>query len=258
MARSLLNHLSDWAIGPLFIAASVAIALVGWWLMRRFLPGWRQAHSAEQVVGVAQMVMTMFALVLAFVIIHLYSGFQSAGESVSAEANSLSTLVRDAQVFPSAERRRIDRAVAGYVEVVRKREFALLRKGREDPAARGRLALIFSAVQDYSPVTASQQAFYRSAAEQLNAVASERQKRVAAAETSIPGPLLALLAVSALVLLGTSLLIKAHRSAVDIALVVSVAVIVGIGLFTAVILEYPFSGSIAVGSGPFTHVAAGV
>lgn len=258
MARSLLNHLSDWAIGSIFIALSVAIALLGWWLMRRFLPRWREPHSAEQVVGVAQMAMTMFALVLAFVIINLYNGFESAVESVSAEANSLSTLVRDAEVFPPAERARIDRAVAGYAEEVRKREFAQLREGRDDPEARSRLALIFSAVQAYSPVTEPQRAFYGSVANELNAVAGARQKRVEAAETSIPTPLLALIVVSGAVLLGTSLLIKAHRPGVDIALVVGVAVIVGVGLFTAFVLEYPFSGSIAVGSGPFAHVAAGV
>jgi len=252
-----LNHLSDWALGPLFIAVSVAIALVALWLVRRFLPGWREAESGEQVVGVAQMVMTMFALVLAFVIINLYSGFQSAAEHVSAEANALGTVVRDAQVFPSAQRRRIDRAVAAYVEVVREREFALLKKGHEDPQARGHLALLFSAVEGYSPVNESQRAFYRSMVDQLNAVSGERQKRVEAAESSIPGPLLALIAVSALMLLGTSLLIKTHRPDVDVALVVGVAVIVGIGLFTALILQYPFSGSIAVGSGPFGHVGAG-
>jgi hypothetical protein len=258
MARSLLNHLSDWAIAPIFILVSIAIALLGWWLMGRFLPRWRAAHSAEQVVGVAQMAMTMFALVLAFVVVNLFNGFESAAGNVSAEANSLRTLVRDAEVFPAAERERIDHAVAAYAEEVRKREFALLRYGREDPEARSRLALIFSAVQGYSPVTQAQRAFYGSAADELNVVADARQKRVEAAETSIPAPLLALIILSGAVLLGTSLLIRAHRPGVDIALLVGVAVIVGVGLFTALVLEYPFSGSIAVGSGPFAHVAAGV
>ncbi len=258
MVRSLLNNLSDWAIGPIFIAFSVAIALGGWWLMRRFLSGWRARHSAEQVVGVAQMAMTMFALVLAFVVVNLYSGFQSAVESVSAEANSLSTLVRDAGVFPSAERGRIDRAVAAYAEEVRKREFASLRKGRDDSEARRRLALVFSAVQGYSPATESQHAFYGSVVDELNVIAGARQKRVEAAETSIPAPLLALIFLSGAVLLFTSLLIKAHRPSVDVALMVGVAVIVGVGLFTAVVLQYPFSGSIAVSSAPFAHIAAGV
>jgi hypothetical protein len=257
VARSLLNNLSDWALGPIFIAVSVAIALVLLWLVRRFLAGWREAMSGEQVVGVTQMVMTMFALVLAFVIFNLYTAFQNTAENVSAEANSLGALVRDAQAFPLAERRRIDRAVAMYVEAVRKREFAMLRKGREDPEARARLGLLISAVQAYSPVTQSQQAFYRSAADQLSVISGERQKRVEAAESSIPGPLLALIVISALVLLGTSVLIKTHSAAVDIALVVSVAVIIGVGLFTAAILEYPFSGSIAVSSGPFVHAVPG-
>jgi uncharacterized protein DUF4239 len=258
MARTLLNHLSDWAIGLIFIAISVAIALVALRLVQRFLPGWREAESGEQVVGVGQMVMTIFALVLAFVILNLYNGFQSAAENVSAEANSLSTVMRDAQAFPSADRHRIDHAVAAYAEVVRKREFEQLTQGREDPQARRRLALLISAVQGYSPVTESQRAFYRSLVDELNAVSGERQKRVEAAESSIPGPLLALILVSGAVLLGTSLLIRAHRPAVDIALVASVAVIVGLGLFTAVILQYPFSGSIAVSSSPFAHVQTGV
>ena len=75
MARSLLNHLSDWAIGPIFIAVSVAIALVALWLVRRFLPGWRAAESGEQVVGVAQMLMTMFALAIGYV--HMPEGLKA-------------------------------------------------------------------------------------------------------------------------------------------------------------------------------------
>jgi hypothetical protein len=257
MARSLLNNLSDWALGPIFIGVSIAIALVAFWLVRRFLPSWREAASGEQVVGVAQMVMTMFALVLAFVIISLYNTFQGAAENVSAEANSLGALVRDAQAFPPAERRRVDHAVTGYVEIVRTREFMLLREGRADPQASARLAAVISAVQDYSPATASQQAFYRSAADQLTVISGEREKRIEAAESSIPGPLVALILVSGLLLVGTAVLIKTHSPAVDIALLVSVAVIIGVGVFTTVILEYPFSGSVAVSSSPFAQVVAG-
>jgi hypothetical protein len=257
MARGLLNNLSDWALGPIFIVVSIAIALVAFWLVRRFLPGWREAASGEQVVGVAQMVMTMFALVLAFVIINLYSTFQGAADNVSAEANSLGALVQDAHAFPSAERQRITHAVAVYAETVRTREFAALRKGRADPQADARLAAVISAVQAYSPATASQQAFYRSAADQLNVISGERQKRIEAAESSIPGPLVALILVSGIVLLGTAVLIKTHRPAVDVALLVSVAVIIGVGVFTTVILEFPFSGSIAVSSRPFARVGSG-
>lgn len=255
MARDLLNHLSDWLIGSIFIGGSIGIAFAGWVLVSRFLGGWREPESGDKVVGVAAMVMTLFALVLAFVVVNLDSGYESAAANVSAEASSLGVIIRDAQAFPTPDRRRIDAAVARYAAEVRGREFATLRTGHEDPQARRLLTGLFDAAQSYSPVTEAQRAFYRSAIDRLNAVADDRQKRLEAAETSIPGPLLALVIISALVTLATTLLLKTHLGAVDIALVASVAVIVGAGLFTALILEYPFSGSIAVSSGPFVQVA---
>jgi hypothetical protein len=46
-------------------------------------------------------------------------------------------------------------------------------------------------------------------------------------------------------------LIQTHHTPVDVAIVVTIAIVVGAGLLTAVILQYPFSGSIAVKSDPF-------
>jgi hypothetical protein len=50
-----------------------------------------------------------------------------------------------------------------------------------------------------------------------------------------------------------SLFIQTHRPSVDVALVVVVSVIVGSGLLTAMILQYPYSGAIAVQSDPLTE-----
>ena len=100
MTRDLLNNVPDWVLASLFIAASIAVALGGWALVRRFLPGWQDAESAGTVVGITAMLMTVFALVLAFVIVNLYSGYVSAEDNVSAEASSLRALVR-VPIIPS-------------------------------------------------------------------------------------------------------------------------------------------------------------
>ncbi len=258
MGRDLLNHVSDWALGLLLIAGAIVVALAASMLVRRFLSGWRDAHSSQTIVGIAAMAMTLFALVLAFVVVNLYSGYVSAADHVSAEASSLRTLVRDVQAFPRAERARINQAVTAYVIEVRDREFPMLRMGHEDIEARRRLTTLYRTIQSYSPATESQSAFYQSATDQLETITTDRQQRVEAAETSIPGPLLALMIITGLVTLATTVLIKTHSNGVDLVLLASVAVIVGAGMFTAVILEYPFSGSIAVSSGPFEHATAGV
>jgi Protein of unknown function (DUF4239) len=258
VGRDLLNHLSDWVLGLLLIGSAIALALVGLMLVRRFLSAWRDVETSQTVVGVAAMAMTLFALVLAFVVVNLYTGYVSAADSVSAEAGSLRTLVRDAQVFPVAERMAIRRVVADYVTEVRKREFPMLRHGREDFHARRLLTDLFATVQSYSPATESQRTFYQSATDQLDSITDDRLKRIEAAESSIPGPLLALMIITALVTLATTLLLTTHHNGVDIAVVTSVAVIVAAGIFTALILEYPFSGSIAVSSAPFASTTAGV
>jgi hypothetical protein len=258
VGRDLLNHLPDWVLGLLVIGFSIAVALAGLALVRRFLSEWRDAESSQTIVGVVAMAMTLFALVLAFVVVNLYTGFISAQDSVSAEASSLRTLVRDAQAFPAAERIAIDRAVDDYVTEVRKREFPMLRNGHEDIDARRRLTGLFATIQSYSPMTETQRTFYQSATDQLDTITDERLNRIEAAQSSIPAPLFALMIITALVTLATAMLLKTHHNAVDIALVVSVALIVGAGIFTALILEYPFSGSIAVSSAPFAQTTAGV
>ena len=49
------------------------------------------------------------------------------------------------------------------------------------------------------------------------------------------------------------LLIKTGHPALDIALIVAVAIVVSAGLLTALILQYPYSGGIAVNSDAFAR-----
>lgn len=251
VSRDLLNDLPDWALGLIFVVGTLIVALASFALVSRFLPVWRNERSSQTITGVAAMVMTIFALVLAFVIVNLYNSYNSAVNNVAAEATSLTELVQDTRELPPPVQHRINRAVAQYVVEVREREFERLRIGRNDPRAQQLLSNIFYAVQSYSPVTTAQQAFYSSATEQLHTIVGERESRLDAAETSIPKPLLDLMILFAVLTLAISLFIATHHTPVDIAIVVIIAIVVSAGLLTAVILQYPFSGSIAVTSDPF-------
>ena len=175
--------------------------------------------------------------------------------NVAAEATSLTELVEDAGTFPPVVRRRIERAVAEYVVEVREREFETLRNGNADSRAEQLLANLHEVVQSYSPVTTAQQTFYSAVNEQLHTIVSERESRLDAAHTAIPKPLLYLMILLGVLTLAITLLIVTHSRAVDVAIIVTVAVVISSGLLTAEILQYPFSGSIAVNSAPFNSPA---
>jgi hypothetical protein len=251
VGRDLDNNVADWALALIIVGGTVILVLAAYALVKRFLRAWRDESSSQTVAGIAAMVMTMLAVLLAFVIVNLYNSYDSAVNNVALEATSLSDLVRDVGNFPPAARRRIERAVAQYVVQVREHEFQTLRHGNADPRAQQLLDNLFHAVQSYEPETNAQQSFYHAALDQLHAVADERESRIDAAETAIPDPLLYLMILLAVLTLATSLFIDTHHDGLDVAVVVVLAVAVSAGLFTALILQYPFSGSIAVSSDPF-------
>jgi hypothetical protein len=251
MSRQLLNDVPDWVLVLLFVGLAVILTLFGIAMFRRFAPQWRDEESSDKTVGVMAMVMTLFALVLAFVVVNLYGGYVDASNNVGAEANSLSSVVTDVHSFPAPQRQQIEAAVARYVREVRTREFGRLRTGHQDPHAQTYLNAIIETLQRYSPKTAAQVEFYRATSDDLDKLATERNDRIDAASAAIPGPLLGLLILLAVLTLLTTVLLKTRSFGLDLILCLSIAVSVGAGMVTAAILEYPFSGSIAVSSGPF-------
>src|SRR5438270_7956510 len=115
MTRDWLNAVPDSALAVIFIAGAVIIALVSIALVLRFLAAWRDERSSQTIAGVVAMVMTIFALVLAFVIVNLYNSYEGAVNNVTAEATSLIELVQYAREFPPAGRHPVEAAVARYV-----------------------------------------------------------------------------------------------------------------------------------------------
>jgi hypothetical protein len=251
--RDILNDVPEAVLAVVFVGAIVLLALGGFFLATRYLSSLREHGEPEVVLGVAAMGMTLFALVLAFVVVNLYSDYTSASGDVNDEANALGALVQDARAFPPPAERAVDRAVTRYVREVRDHEFPALANGHAGAQAEARALGIVDALQSYSPRTETERAFYSAATGQLNLFLGERENRVAKAETEIPDPLLGLLILLAVVTIAMSFLISTNRRSVDIALVVVVAVIIASGMLTALILQYPYSGAIAVKSDPLVE-----
>ena len=56
----------------------MALTLGAYALVSRFLPDWRNRENLEGILAVGGMSMTLFALVLAFVVVNLYDDYTSA------------------------------------------------------------------------------------------------------------------------------------------------------------------------------------
>lgn len=256
MDRDLLNALPDWALILLFVGVAVLVGLVGAILVRRTrLTAWRDEESSQVVVGITAIALTFFALVLALVLVDLYANYKDASGNVTNEANTLVKVIQDADAFPPAQEEAVRAAIHSYVKEIRDHEFPALRAGHEEERSPVQLLRISAALRRYTPQTRTQISFYDSAVSAVSDLVVQRNARVSSANSFVPEALKVLLLVLGAVSLVTALFLKTHHRGLDDVLVVSVAVIIGLGLVTGLILEYPYSGSIAVSSAPFGQVA---
>ena len=82
---------------------------------------------------------------------------------------------------------------------------------------------------------------------------SERENRVNSADSSLPDSFVALLVFTGLLSVCTTFFFRCDVRALEYTLVGAVACVVGIGLMTTLLLEYPFSGSVSVSSAVYSQ-----
>ena len=240
-----------WALFLTLVGGVLVVSILGLLFTRRFLGHWRSSVDSGVVAGVAGMVLTLFALVLAFAIVTLYDQHQGARDNVAREANDLAQIDRDSYVFPLEAQKRVHAAVKAYVKEVHDREFKLMHDGGQDPDTSRLVTGIFAALQAYTPDTETRIAFYNSAVVQLNDAVAQRRSRLGQVNAALPGPFSALLFLTAIVSIAMTCFLTTENTRVEFILVTCVAIVVGAGMLTALLLQFPFSGSVAVSSEPF-------
>src|SRR5580700_12038571 len=132
MGRGLLNSLPDWVLIIVFVGGAAVVALAGLAAVHRWATSWVKPESSDTILGINQIVLTVLALILAFVYVNLYSSYQDASDNVATAASSLDQLVQDARAFPVPDQVRINRSIANYIVEVRYGEFPALRRGGQD------------------------------------------------------------------------------------------------------------------------------
>jgi len=253
--RWLLNHLATWELGLLIVGGFVLVALIGITLTWRWLPALRDGESNDVAGVILGVLAAVYGIVLAFVIVALYEEYRQASTDVRTEATALAKVYRDSQAFAPPGAVAVKTAVGTYIRTVVKDEWPQLKHGRESQQGWSDLAAIYAALRSYQPKTVVQTAFYTEAVARVNDLTGARRQRLNDAEEALPTTFNVLLVGGALLLLAVTFLFGTRNPRLHVALTVSVAVLLGFNLLLALVLDYPFSGSVAVSSHPFTQGA---
>jgi RimJ/RimL family protein N-acetyltransferase len=245
--------------GVLVVGGVCLTALAGLELVQRLVPAEaRQQHN--DVAGFIYAALgVIYAVLLALVVIAVWQKFQAADETVEQEANATAEIAWLAHRLPEPEGRHIQELCRSYAEEVVKKEWPLMEQGqaplmtqlRGTPAGWTIIDDIRASLQDYEPHTKAEEQLYATGLDQIEELNDARRLRLVAAEEGIPGVLWAVLIFGGVAAIGFTYLFGMENTWAHRLMVVTLAAVIGLVLFTIGALEHPFSGGARIGTEAF-------
>jgi hypothetical protein len=243
-----LGSLPAWAIFPLFAAAALllTVALDGI-LRRHMVPVEVRSKAGPTAATTLQALATIYAVLVAFVIVDEYNQFRSAQSYVSDQAAQLAVITENSRNLPNAEGVRIRVAAVAYAsKVVHVGLPEIEQHAQPSIVTDQAFEHIFAVVNGIEPKAESDRAAYDQILTALGDIAANRTNIVNAAHASIPSPLIIILAVLVVVVLAVASLMDTRHRRAHLFILSMLAIALSMTLALVAALDYPYRGFIRI------------
>jgi len=233
------------------LGVSILIALLGLYLVRR-LAGVDKLRSNQEVAGfLIGIVGTIYAVLLAFVVVVEWQKHTNASTTVATEANVLGDLSRMAERLSSEQRKQVLTELIDYAQSVSDDEWPMLAAGNSSPRTTTLLNKLWkNYVIDQNPQTAAETALYSESLRRLNDLSDNRRLRINASRNALPRMLwVALIGGGVLTLLFTYFFTIPNLRA-QLLMVAALTAEIAFILLLIVSLDNPYRGELKVTPDP--------
>ncbi|WP_433784435.1 hypothetical protein ACQPX6_29820 [Actinomycetospora sp. CA-101289] len=255
MSAWLVGHVPSWLllIGVLVLVVGLSV-LVQILVRRRFprLAGEEHNDVLRFAAGVVVLVFTFF---IGFVVSVRWGEINAADERARAEGAAGVQLVARLHVFAEPDSERIRVALLRYEEAAVVEWDVAANGGSYPPADRASNDLR-SAYEQVQASNDLQKTMLTSSFTDLDDLSTARTERVLQAQTEVgpPWPLWGVILLTTALLMGCSIVYGVANPASHVAMVASLAVLVGMILYLVLMLSHPYLGEIAASPEPLREV----
>jgi hypothetical protein len=243
----------------IFVLALVSVGftvLYAWFgvtLGRRLMHGRvREGHN-DVLAPIFLTAGTLYAVLLAFLVIAVWESYGEVKVNVAAEASALTTLYREANGLPDREQRQLRALLREYTEAVAGDEWRIQAEGRgASPRARKAIGSIYRSFHTMDPKVANS-AVGAAFLQTLQTVATDRDTRRFQSSEELPAVLWVGLVLGGLVVISMTFVLYMESTLPHVLFSVMMAALIGLMLFIAMILNRPFAGPLAIAPEPFEH-----
>jgi hypothetical protein len=245
--------------GVLVVGGVCLLALAGFELVQRLVPADSRRQHNDVTGFIYAALGVIYAVLLALAVIAVWEEYGAARETVEQEANAAADIFWLANQLPEHRGTHVQELVRAYAEEVVHKEWPLMEQGetpsmvqeRGTPVGWTIIDDILQNIQGFEPRTKGEEQLYAEGLDQVDALADARRMGLVAAEEGVPGVLWAVLIFGGIVAVGFTYLFGLENTWAHRLMVLTLAAVIGLVLFTVGAMEHPFSGGARIGSGAF-------
>ena len=238
------------------------LALVGFELVHRLVPAVSRQRSNDVAGFIYAALGVIYAVLLALVVIAVWEEYQSAGETVEQEANATAEIFWLADQLPEPEGAHLQELARSYAEEVVHKEWPLMERGEQPsleqegstPSGWTIIDDIRASLQEYEPRSQAEEQLYAKGLDQIEALNDARRMRLVAAEEGVPRVLWSVLIFGGMAAVGFTYLFGLESTWAHRLMVVTLAAVIGLVLFTVSALGHPFEGGARIGTEAFNLI----
>ncbi len=250
-----LGSLPAWAIFPLFAAGTLllTVALDGL-LRRRLIPEEVRGNAGPSAATTLQALATIYAVLVAFVIVDEYSQLRDAQAQVAKKAAALSVIFENSRNLPDVDGNRIRSAALEYARTeVHVGLPTLVRTAKPSRQTDAALERVYHVMATIEPGPESDRLAYEQILTALTGVSETRSNLINSAKATIPVSLFYILAVLGAAVLGVASIMNTRHRRSHLLILGALAVSLSMTLALVAALDYPLHGFIHIDSSPMTQ-----
>lgn len=237
--------------GLLFIFGATGLSVIGLAVVRRFADvAWlKRQHEVASFFFL--MIGTLYAVLIAFAIYQVWTGFQTARTNLENEANEVGDLSRLSLAMPEPLRGSIRAALTDYINAVLQDEFPAMAAGRDSQPTWQAVEQLWRLYTAAVPATPQAQLNYAESLQHLDRLADFRRIRISTSRGTVPPLLWFLLYMGGTVLIAFTYFFGHDSLLSQGAMTAALSLILTFSLFLVAAYDSPYAGVARVSSAPF-------
>ena len=246
-----------WVLFPMFIVVGIAVTYAIDRTVRRYLAPETREQATHTAGVMLQVIATIYAILIAFVIVDEYTRVHETQAQVSSKAAALAVIDANSRALSDTESARIHAATRSYARASIRAEIPRLEEDAAPDRSTDRaLDRMFRAVQGSTPNTDAERAAYDASLRALDEVVRTKSELIDAARPAVPPTLAGMLFVVGLAVMAIAALLDTQHRQSHLFMVGALGLVIWVTFALVVSLDYPFGGIIRVTDAPLRDFLA--